>query len=56
MEGDVILLQDIFQFVQYGMDEEGNIIGEFKYTGVRPKFLDALLRAGIGIDESMFSR
>jgi pilus assembly protein CpaF len=54
MEGDVVLLQDIFTFIQYGVDENRKIIGEFKPTGVRPKFLDALIAEGIHIDTRMF--
>ncbi|MBY0404343.1 MAG: CpaF family protein [Cyanobacteria bacterium] len=54
MEGDVILIQDIFSFVQYGLDENKKVIGEFKYTGVRPKFMDVLVAEGVDIDFSMF--
>ena len=54
MEGDVILLQDVFTFVQYGLDENRKVIGEFKYTGVRPKFLDLLISEGVDIDLNMF--
>jgi pilus assembly protein CpaF len=54
MEGDVILLQDIFTFVQYGLDENHKVVGEFKHTGVRPKFLDKLIAEGIKFDASMF--
>jgi pilus assembly protein CpaF len=55
MEGDVILLQDIFTFNQYGLDANKKVIGEFAYTGVRPKFLDTLLAEGVDIDCSMFN-
>ena len=54
MEGDVILLQDIFAFYQYGVDENKKVVGEFKSTGVRPKFLDVLEEHGVEIDQSMF--
>lgn len=54
MEGDVVLLQDIFHFVQHGVDENKKIIGEFKPTGIRPRFLDILKAEGIHIDESLF--
>lgn len=54
MEGEVILLQDVFTFVQYGVDENKKIIGEFKYTGVRPKFMDQLIAEGVDIDYDMF--
>jgi pilus assembly protein CpaF len=55
MEGEVVLLQDIFHFVQRGMDENHKIIGEFVPTGIRPKFLDVLKAEGIEIDESLFA-
>ncbi|MDX2084685.1 MAG: CpaF family protein [Candidatus Melainabacteria bacterium] len=54
MEGDVVLLQDIFAFKQTGVDENGKVVGSFDYTGVRPKFLDRLLAEGVEIDISMF--
>lgn len=54
MEGDVILLQDIFVFQQYGVDEDKKVIGEFKSTGVRPKFMETLIEHGVQIDERLF--
>jgi pilus assembly protein CpaF len=54
MEGDVVLLQDIFVFHQYGVDENKKVVGEFKYTGVRPKFLDTLVAHGVDLDLTMF--
>lgn len=39
MEGDVITTQDLFKFEFNGEDSAGNLIGEFKSTGVRPHFL-----------------
>lgn len=50
MEGDVVLLQDVFAFKQFGLDEERRIIGEFKYMGVRPKFADRMLAAGVNVN------
>jgi pilus assembly protein CpaF len=38
MEGDVIVLQDIFTFQQTGV-ENGKIVGRMKPTGIRPKFI-----------------
>ena len=38
MEGDVIVLQDIFMFEQTGV-ENGKIVGRMKPTGIRPKFI-----------------
>ena len=39
MEGDVITTQDLFKFEFTGEDSAGNLIGDFKSTGVRPHFL-----------------
>jgi pilus assembly protein CpaF len=54
MEGDVIVLQDIFAFEQYGLDENGKVIGKLIPTGVRPKFYERLESAGINIPSSVF--
>lgn len=56
MEGEVVLMQDIFLFRQEGIDENGKIIGEFKYTGIRPKFLDRLIAHGAKVDLTMFEQ
>ncbi|MBW7881985.1 MAG: CpaF family protein [Caldilineaceae bacterium] len=53
MEGDVIVMQDIFQFVQTGVDN-GKVQGYFTPTGVRPKFYDQLEAAGLYIQPSTF--
>lgn len=47
MEGDVVVLQDIFVFEQRGVAQDGSVIGEHKPTGLRPKFLARLSKQGI---------
>lgn len=54
LEGDVIVLQDIFSYRQEGLDEEGKIIGKMLPTGVRPLFYDRLETSGIQIPTSVF--
>lgn len=54
MEGDVITLQDIFVFEQKGRDENGRVIGRFKPTGIRPKFMDKLINSGIPVSNDIF--
>ncbi len=54
MEGDVITLQDIFVFEQKGKDENGRVIGRFKPTGIRPKFMDKLINSGITVSNDIF--
>ncbi|MCT4619414.1 MAG: CpaF family protein [Marinisporobacter sp.] len=54
LEGDVIVLQDIFIFKQQGVDEEGKIIGKLVPTGIRPKFYETLTTSGIHIPTTVF--
>ncbi|WP_123043088.1 CpaF family protein [Cohnella candidum] len=54
MEGDVIVLQDIFSFRQTGVDERGRINGNLVPTGVRPRFYERLETSGIHIPASVF--
>jgi len=48
MEGDVVTLQDIFEFRQRGMDRDGKVLGDFHSTRVRPRCYERILRAGYG--------
>jgi pilus assembly protein CpaF len=54
MEGDVIQMQEIFHFVPRGIDAERRVLGEFKATGIRSKFLDKLKMIGINVDTAYF--
>ena len=54
MEGDIIVLQDIFTFEQYGLSENGKVIGKLVPTGVRPKFYERLESSGIHISAEVF--
>lgn len=54
MEGDVIVLQDIFEFKQEGFTPEGKIIGELVPTGVRPLFMENFEAMNIKVDNSIF--
>ncbi|UCH36151.1 MAG: CpaF family protein [Armatimonadota bacterium] len=55
MEGDVIVLQDIFLYKQSGVDETGKVIGEHVATGLRPGFLPLLASKGIHLPADMFA-
>jgi pilus assembly protein CpaF len=55
MEGDVVVMQDIFLFDKSGLTEEGKVTGEFRPTGVRPKFLDIIHMAGIHLRAEIFA-
>jgi pilus assembly protein CpaF len=55
MEGEIIVLQDIFVFEQTGVDESGRCCGRFRSTGIRPKFSEQLLTSGIQLPPTIFS-
>lgn len=54
MEGETITLQEIFLFQQTGLDEERKVHGQFRATGVRPKFVERFKALGISCDPSIF--
>ena len=53
-EGDRITMQEIFEFNQTGLDEEGRVLGSFRPTGSVPTFLEELQSRGLQLDHSMF--
>jgi len=55
MEGDVIVLQDIFRFEQTGIEKQGKVQGHFRATGIRPHFVEKLIAAGQILPEGIFS-
>jgi pilus assembly protein CpaF len=54
MEGDIVTMQDIFVFQKRGIRENGEVLGDFVPTGIRPKFAERLLVSGIQFPMSMF--
>jgi pilus assembly protein CpaF len=54
MEGDVVSMQDIFVFRKRGIRDNGEVLGEFIPTGIRPKFAEKLLVSGIQLPIAMF--
>jgi pilus assembly protein CpaF len=54
MEGEIITLQDIFVFEKRGLSPEGRVLGRFAATGIRPKFYEKLLAAGIRLGADLF--
>ena len=55
MEGSVVTTQDIFSFQKRGINQEGQVVGEFVASGIRPKFAERLLVAGIQLPTDMFA-
>ena len=56
MEGDMVTLQDIFVFEKRGLSADGKVLGRFAATGIRPKFSEKLLAAGIRFSPEMFDQ
>jgi pilus assembly protein CpaF len=54
MEGDVIVMTDIFKFEQTGLEEDGTILGKLKPTGMRPMFMHRLERYGYHLTPDVF--
>jgi len=54
MEGDHVVLADIFKFEQTGVGTEGEILGEFRATGIVPRFYEKFFQEGIVLPESIF--
>jgi pilus assembly protein CpaF len=54
MEGEIVTLQDLFVFEKRGLDPDGKVVGRFAATGIRPKFYEKLLSAGIRLRTDLF--
>jgi pilus assembly protein CpaF len=54
MEGDVVCMQDIFLFERRGISETGKVKGVFKTTGIRPRFSERLISAGLRLPPVLF--
>ncbi len=54
MEGETITLQDIFVYESTGLDERNKIKGNFRATGIRPKFMEKLAAVGIHLPNDLF--
>lgn len=54
MEGNTIVMTDIFKYEQTGISEQGEVIGEMKPTGIRPIFGERLVAAGFELAPEMF--
>ena len=54
LEGNQIVMQDIFAFRQSGVGENGKVIGSFRPTGAIPTWYDQLAGRGIKCDTRMF--
>lgn len=55
MEGDIIVLSDIFKFTQSGVTTDGKVLGEVNATGIRPNFTPRLIAAGFNLSADIFA-
>lgn len=53
MEGDTVVMTDLFKFNEQGI-ENGKLIGELKSTGIRPQFMPKLKMAGFKLGPEIF--
>ena len=54
MESDIITTQDIFLFTRKGVLSNGRVTGQFRATGIRPRFFESLKTAGFSLPSSLF--
>jgi pilus assembly protein CpaF len=54
MEGDVVTMQELVKYRQRGVDEDGNVIGDFEPCGVQPNCLARFEELGVPYDMSTF--
>ena len=47
MEGDTIVLQDLFKYVQTSIDENGKSVGYYEATGLQPMFMQKFKMNGV---------
>ena len=56
MEENVISMQEIFAFNRKGIGPDGKVVGVFRPTGIRPRFLERLRVAGMVMPPTLFER
>jgi pilus assembly protein CpaF len=54
MEGEVITMQEVFRYRQTGMGTNGEVLGHFEATGIRPRFVEELGAHGITLPNDLF--
>ncbi|MFZ0888708.1 MAG: ATPase, T2SS/T4P/T4SS family, partial [Candidatus Binataceae bacterium] len=54
MEGEVPMMQDLFEFVRSGVSYSGKVLGKFHVTGIRSVYAQRMETAGYGLNASLF--
>jgi len=55
MEGDVVVMQPVFHFIERGATPEGRVIGEMVNANIRPKFIPRLEARGVHLPPEIFT-
>jgi pilus assembly protein CpaF len=56
MEGDIVTMQELVRYQSRGIDSDGNVLGEFQYTGVQPHYTSRFEEAGVEFDVRELAR
>lgn len=56
MEGDVVTMTELFKFERQGIDENGNVLGRYRATGIIPSFYEHLKQRGIDLHYHLFDQ
>jgi pilus assembly protein CpaF len=54
MEGETITMQEIFMYERTGVDQQGQVLGRFRPTGIRPRFAERLKACGLQLPRVFF--
>ncbi|SFN50082.1 pilus assembly protein CpaF [Roseovarius lutimaris] len=55
LEGDTIMMQDIFSFKRMGLDAEGNVKGKMMASGIRPRCFETIVASGVSLPADSFN-
>jgi pilus assembly protein CpaF len=55
MEGEIITMSELFKYEQQGVDENGNVMGKYKATGIVPSFQDRFAQRGIELPIEIYN-
>jgi pilus assembly protein CpaF len=50
MEGDMVMMQDLFEFKRTGIGEGGKVLGQFRFTDIRSMYTERVAAAGFRLD------
>ena len=56
MEGEMVMMQDLFEFKRAGLSSDGKVLGTFGPTGIRSAYTTQLEQAGFKFDAKVFAR